>query len=214
MVSLLHDGTKLQVLTRGLKGIRYCCQSEGCSFFYPGRRDLTNENRDPAPARDVTLVKRSAPLISRLSTRQDECTFEPDGNPYNSRGAQQPLGNTQTCLATANQDCEFQYSRGYTRGSSQTFGASAEASVSLFEIISASVSFSYDYTYEESRNVVYTHTQKVPPGVTGYATYTELLECVSGVWRGDCDWDVDVEGEACIPKADEPGGIFGFVQTA
>lgn len=110
--------------------------------------------------------------------------------------------------------CDLTFTQGWTIGSSQTFGASVEASAGFFDLLSVSVSFSYEYTYEESQTVEMSHTEKVAPGISGYATFTQLTECVTGTWRGNCDWDVDVEGDACIPTQGTPGGIFGFVQQA
>lgn len=88
-----------------------------------------------------------------------------------SRGAQQIISETISCPAGGVEAaCTFTETTSVTTGTTTSFGVTTEAGVDFFKILTASVSFSTEYTYEESKSVSEAYTITVPAGQTGVMT--------------------------------------------
>jgi hypothetical protein len=167
----------------------------------------------PAPAapRDVTAVKKS----NIFQTRQEECVWNSPGV-RRGVGATQILTNSLSCPATNAESCPNDVTVSLSVSSTNTFGVSTEVSASFFEIVSASVSFSYEYSYTEETSYSTTYGVNISPGSSGYLTFTPELECSDGHFEGPCSFTADGDGTVCIPRyvtagTGEPAGVYNFV---
>lgn len=135
-----------------------------------------SSKREAAPKLyDVTAPKRAAPL-DRVGKRQEECSFE-GGAEADVRywGEQLRVSPIRNC---GNADgCELSYDMSYSEMVGESWGVGSEVGATLFQVVSASVSF--DYTYEESEETTRTHSIKesVPGGFSGYIVWEPLVAC-------------------------------------
>jgi hypothetical protein len=191
--------------------IAKCCGTD-CDSLSPGRRarDVATLPAPPAP-RDVVAVKKANPF----QTRQEECVWNSPGT-RRGVGPTKVVANSLNCPATNAESCPLTREVSLSVSSTNTFGVSTEVSVSFFEIVSASVSFSYEYSYTEERGYSTSYTVNVSPGSSGYLTFTPELECSDGHFEGPCSFEADGDGTVCIPRfvtsgSEEPAGVYNFV---
>ncbi|KAJ4292087.1 hypothetical protein N0V90_009986 [Kalmusia sp. IMI 367209] len=105
----------------------------------------------------------------------------------------------------------------YEASTTNTFGVSAEAGVNLFEVISASVTFSYEVSHETSRSYSWSISADVPPGQSGYISFAPHYLCSpEGKFSGSqCQGaPVDTPGRFCYQAllSGNPDGKAIFVQ--
>lgn len=195
-------------------GIIRCCEGEPCPAVggFPGLLDAETDSNETGV--DVSAIKRSAPLSSKsLQDRQNECRFFPSGGTFNSRGAQQQLPISLDCPAGGS-GCSLERTTSITIEATDSFGTEAGTGINFYDILQADVTFSETYSFSEANTVSELVSFSVPPGASGFGTWTPFVECVDGTWRGNCQgWRVDQPGRACIPQQPEPRGVYGFVQT-
>ena len=129
--------------------------------------------------RDVTAVKRTAPLDSKRLDRRD-CTWSSEGKTSAiTYGPQVRFGPVYTC-APGTEACSQSVAITYTSSVSNSFGATVSAGVSLFQIISSSVEFTTTYTEEQSTAHSWTHDLSIPAGQKAFLTFRPKIECKHG----------------------------------
>ena len=98
------------------------------------------------------------------------------GPPNDQDGDPQTVSSTLSCPAESD-SCAITNSYSVSTSQTDTSGASAEIGVSFFEIVQASVSFSYEYSYTEETTVEISYTVNLAAGQTGYLVFYPTLEC-------------------------------------
>ncbi|KAF2201914.1 hypothetical protein GQ43DRAFT_17407 [Delitschia confertaspora ATCC 74209] len=202
-------------------GYAMCC-GDACTVeagdfpTKPSKRSLPISKSSAVRPRDVTQIKRSPPFSRPF--KRDDCAFKPSNGETNAvitYGQQVRVTSLLDCQSTT--ECTDGVSFSYSQSTTNTFGVSTELGGSLFEILSASISFSYEHSETEEKSYETTYSGTRPAGSKGYITFTPKMECSpKGTFTGDCnDWKTDVEGNACFPVfiSGAPDGIFTFVQT-
>lgn len=127
-----------------------------------------------ATARDVTAIKRTWPL-ERANNKRD-CTFSGSGKALTTFAAPVKAGGSDvTC--PGNSECTNEVKVSYTASSTNAFGVSAEVGDSLFEVVSISVSFSYEHSEAVGTGYEHTYSTSRPAGSSGYITFAQRLEC-------------------------------------
>jgi hypothetical protein len=128
----------------------------------------------PAPkvARDVTQIKRAAPLQQKRA----ECVWNSDSkDALISYGTQVKVNPEVNCVGT--EECTESIAIAYESSVSQSFGTETSISADFWKIMSASVSFSYTHETSESKSVTLTYTSSRPAGSKGYITFQPKYEC-------------------------------------
>ncbi|KAF2739426.1 hypothetical protein EJ04DRAFT_559783 [Polyplosphaeria fusca] len=200
-------------------GFALCCGNDCTSApSPPPKRSLDSATKAPserhvAAKRDVTAIKRTNPFNDLA--RRDDCAFGGKGGSITTFGTQVRLGPPLNCGASE-EACSPEVQLSYTSSVTNTFGVSSEIGANLFEIISASVTFSVEVSHEESHGFTWSATASVPPGQSGYLTFQPKLECTpDGSFSGDCNGVTDGQtGKVCYQAlvGGIPDGQVTFVQ--
>jgi hypothetical protein len=154
----------------------YCC-GDDCDDYVPTVASNATKRAEKKPApRDVTAIKRTNPLATK---RQSECTFNPDEDETRmSFGDAQRVVSDLNCNSGTEQ-CTIESTVSLSVSHTTGFDVTSELSASLFEVVQASISFSY-YTEDTSERTYETsYTATLEPGTSGYLTFTPDLECES-----------------------------------
>lgn len=155
-----------------------CCGDDACevatSDAFTGTPAQPSQSASAKKARDVTQVKR-APALEK---RKHECSYKIKDNKkaesYIWYGDQEQASPEVEC---GEQECTDGITVSYSGSASTSFTAGADMGVNLFEVISASVSFSQTYTKEKSKSFSSTYSAVRPPHSKGYITFTPKYEC-------------------------------------
>lgn len=204
MVALLDQNTPCRQFNFPPQfGLGCCCGSASCDGI--GRRGLEyptsskygfTETRKrtesiDAPARQHARDVQARSPVPRPALEQKkraDCSFEATDEPVDVQDSPQTVSNTLSCPSDEDSSgCAIQQTYSVTTSQSNTFGASAEVGGSLFEVISVSVSFSYEYTFEESQTDEISYTVNLAPGQSGYLTFVPELECKCPAY---CPWSL------------------------
>lgn len=125
----------------------------------------------------MTLSKRR-PAFDLI--KREDCKWNNKGDsdkPYLKYPGQYRVGPITKCQI---QDgCEGSIAISYSETVSESFGMSAGAGATLFEVISLSMEFSYSQETAEQNQFTYTHSYSVPYGASGYVAWEPVTECKS-----------------------------------
>lgn len=174
----------------------YCC-SDNCDQLPSLKRSVINDTSaiEDNKARDVTAVKRAAPLarvgaknlkhdnIAKRQQEVDGCTFNPDGAIYPISVT--PVQIVPVSLCTNEDGCEVTGTQSMSFSYSQTWEVGAEIGATILEVVQASVSFSYSEEYGEETSTEVSYAVNIPNGQRGYIAFTPLYECYNGAFSGN-----------------------------
>ncbi|KAB5542670.1 hypothetical protein GE09DRAFT_1225590 [Coniochaeta sp. 2T2.1] len=169
--------------------------------------NLANKVKKSSPSSDVTAIKRSPLMRPRA-----DCKWE-GAAPEDSRGAAVKVTGTLSCGQDG--DCQLQDQAEVSFEATQSFGVSTEVGASFFDLVQASVSFSYEYSFTQGEKRLVSYTVSIPPGTKGHLEWTPYLECTTGKFTGDCQWAAEADGFACVHKqlaSGQPDGLMAYVQ--
>lgn len=173
------------------------------------------------PPRDVTAIKR-APILSSHNhntlTKRDCKFISTDPSLPIHFGEQQTKGDTVSCPADAGEPCSLDWQRTVGSSRSTSFSVGVEIGGPLFKAITGSVSFETTYTKEDTESYSFTVNIPVPPGASGYLTWSPRLQCAVGHFEG-CDGVGTEEGRACYQTYEkvgegksQPRGTWNFLR--
>ncbi|MEN8651622.1 hypothetical protein ABCR94_13570 [Streptomyces sp. 21So2-11] len=136
----------------------------------------------PAAAEDQPTREQ---LIADCASGEGKCTFNsPEiGEAYlgESRQVSDLLYNCTTSPASQSM------SWADTVGSSHSFGTSVTVGGGIEGIITASVTATYNYTWQSSHTETSAFTETVQPGEVGWISRAQLMQKISGTWQTHYD---------------------------
>lgn len=169
-----------------------CCCGITCDGFRKRGLEYPTSSRFDAPqeravesvaaparahARDIQARSPVPSNPLKPKKRQDGCNFSANDDPVDVQGEVQIVSNTLDCPAGGGSGCPITQTYSVSTSQTNTFGISTEIGGTFWEVISASVSFSYEYSFEETQSDEISYTVTLDPGQRGYLTFVPLLQC-------------------------------------